>query len=222
MISIHAPLTRCDPGGWIPAIPLRHFNPRTSHEVRLALIASPALTLTFQSTHLSRGATTCHQLWHCASRYFNPRTSHEVRRYFLTVCILSRGFQSTHLSRGATMRCICSTNNLQISIHAPLTRCDMLSRRGFPVSMNFNPRTSHEVRRHFAAPNGFVLRISIHAPLTRCDDQFNTYGVVFLISIHAPLTRCDIVPSKITVSVWNFNPRTSHEVRQRLNSCMRF
>ena len=125
MISIHAPLTRCDPGGWIPAIPLRHFNPRTSHEVRLSAADRPGASDKFQSTHLSRGATLLPEPPVVNLGYFNPRTSHEVR-----LCACPRSSSCPHFN--------------------PRTSHEVRHTR-FPAHVllfNFNPRTSHEVRRY--------------------------------------------------------------------------
>ena len=86
LISIHTPLTGCDrrggPGGHHPADFNPHtphgvrqkglttapadgnFNPRTPHGVRLPFLQVLSLTLRFQPTHPSRGATLmlAHQL----------------------------------------------------------------------------------------------------------------------------------------------------------------
>ena len=104
-----------------------------------------------------------------ASIHFNPRTSHEVRPILLSfnsVAIISihaprmrcdsrsdveiyvnDAFQSTHLAWGAT--CLRSS---KIVHHG-----------------NFNPRTSHEVRRALISGFRFLTAISIHAPRMRCD-----------------------------------------------------
>ena len=55
-----------------------------------------------------------------------------------------------------------------ISIHAPLARCDVAI-------------------KHDSA----VFVISIHAPLARCDVGSAAAGIAKSISIHAPLARCD-------------------------------
>ena len=125
IISIHAPHARCDSRPVIARRRIKHFNPRTSCEVRLPNIWERTwMRWQFQSTHLMRGAT-----WSGCSRagayHFNPRTSCEVRHLvaqsdlivltisihapharcdppliMLLVCRLL--FQSTHLMRGAT------------------------------------------------------------------------------------------------------------------------
>ena len=146
-ISIHAPLTGCDPAAQGCSAARRNFNPRTPHGVRPNCF------------------TNCP-----ARRYFNPRTPHGVRLdglWFtrrnssisihapLTGCDSeapgqydrSSRFQSTHPSRGATASVVLVGQVHAISIHAPLTGCDL-------------QQTLAEVRGN----------ISIHAPLTGCDD----------------------------------------------------
>ena len=100
---------------------------------------------------------------------FNPRTPHGVRR---------------------------SNNNgnyqdEQVSIHAPLTGCDMTAMQKQFEDMGFNPRTPHGVRR-------------LVYTLVR---QTRT------VSIHAPLTGCDPAKSRLLTRTRSFNPRTPHGVR---------
>ena len=149
-ISIHAPLTRCD------RAPFRHqrrasnFNPRTSYEVRRRRV----------KTDPSR-------------RDFNPRTSHEVRRQRRHECATFSMFQSTHLSRGATEFVTGFSTQMQVSIHAPLTRCDYLSVSEIISIVEF--QSTHLLRG--ATPLSYQdssgTLISIHAPLTRCDRKFD-------------------------------------------------
>ena len=105
--------------------------------------------------------------------------------------MLRKLFQSTHLSRGATRLFQRAEIHLAISIHAPLTRCDL--------------------RRILKRSIG---DISIHAPLTRCDECIVLGRQRRCISIHAPLTRCDDAAMVRRRLCCHFNPRTSHEVRR--------
>ena len=58
-------------------------------------------------------------------------------------------------------------------------------------------------------------RISIHAPRVRCDFTRTTCPVgKSRISIHAPRVRCDDCYRNNFWRIFNFNPRTSCEVRQ--------
>ena len=147
----------------------KYFNPRTSCEVRLTASAPGIRQVLFQSTHLLRGATVDMDFGFCSiGKYFNPRTSCEVRltasapgirQVLFQSTHLLRGatasarydyikhiFQSTHLLRGATPTIIEANNYINISIHAPLARCD-----------------------HGLSITRAGERISIHAPLARCD-----------------------------------------------------
>ena len=85
-------------------------------------------------------------------------------------------------------------NDLQfnISIHAPRVRCDGFNNSTMPHTLiNFNPRTSCEVRPKI----GKIV------------------GGDATISIHAPRVRCDTSQSVVQIDNLNFNPRTSCEVR---------
>ena len=124
---------------------MRHFNPRAPRGARLQLPLCPRLSLLFQSTRPSRGAT---------------------RRW--NFCLAFDRFQSTRPSRGATCYAehppqvggisihaplagrdpggLSQVGRLRISIHAPLAGRDGLlcnSRR--PVK-DFNPRAPRGAR----------------------------------------------------------------------------
>ncbi len=107
MVSIHAPLARCDSTGLSYCTGILMFQ--STHPLRGATVTTmpfPASIL-FQSTHPLRGATVYDQLSCC-----------------------SRQFQSTHPLRGAT-RLYRSIHLCQhVSIHAPLARCDAYTRKG--------------------------------------------------------------------------------------------
>ena len=122
-------------------------------------------------------------------------------------------FQSTHPSRGATYR---SQNQLKfsvISIHAPLTGCDLPGWDVRGVPEYFNPRTPHGVRPAGSLSTACTLTISIHAPLTGCDTRIFRGNLRIYISIHAPLTGCDLNSADSGRCCINFNPRTPHGVR---------
>ena len=76
-----------------------------------------------------------------------------------------------------------------ISIHAPLTGCDVERKCQEYMSM----------------------RISIHAPLTGCDDMSDDGYKLINISIHAPLTGCDF--SVIFITIYNFVFQSTHPLR---------
>ena len=146
------------------------FNPRTSCEVRL---------------HLRQ--------FFCMCRCFNPRTSCEVRPSQCRKVVHFFMFQSTHLLRGATTEQNFDALTGQVSIHAPLARCDRRTTRVDRYVFRFNPRTSCEVRHPIFLINRLERFVSIHAPLARCDcNHLGCYR-------HSH----------------RFNPRTSCEVRQQ-------
>ena len=125
-------------------------------------------------------------------------------------------FQSTHPLRDATKNTFNFNGNVEISIHAPLTGCDLILKEPIRLTLHyFNPRTPYGMRLTSSA---YLLRavvfqsthplrdatgcetnvsssncISIHAPLTGCDiQQEDLRQVLRNISIHAPLTGCDM------------------------------
>ena len=146
MISIHAPLARCDENLKKAGRNMKYFNPRTSCEVRHGMIIENLQRIQFQSTHLLRGAT------RSAARASDsepisihaPLARCDFLNFAVFVCTFL--FQSTHLLRGATKICQDPKCRYLISIHAPLARCD-------PPG----------------AVSGHITGISIHAPLARCD-----------------------------------------------------
>ena len=100
-ISIHAPLTRCDSKCSRTASRTRHFNPRTSHEVRPHTRQSRSKYRHFNPRTSHEVRLRAPTLWPSV-RHFNPRTSHEVRLIDVYLVTGNAAFQSTHLSRGAT------------------------------------------------------------------------------------------------------------------------
>ena len=102
-----------------------YFNPRTPYGMRLSWIR-----------RLSR------------QKHFNPRTPYGMRlthRYDLPNTFL---FQSTHPLRDATVSEIVSAGCSEISIHAPLTGCDVRSGVRSSRPQYFNPRTPYGMRRY--------------------------------------------------------------------------
>ena len=81
-------------------------------------------------------------------RYFNPRTPRGVRRQFPNGTLpTAASFQSTHPLRGATGFIEKGNAPGCISIHAPLTGCDLRSAHQDSGTSYFNPRTPCGVRR---------------------------------------------------------------------------
>ena len=147
------------------------FNSRTSCEVRPAPARIKAGRKRFQLTHLLRGATRKRNRWT------------GIRR-----------FQLTHLLRGATTRDGLSYQQIAISTHAPLARCDAC-----------------------CCGHSIALQISTHAPLARCDIIARIMATMASISTHAPLARCDCAATGSRKVVKDFNSRTSCEVRHIVN-----
>ena len=99
-------------------------------------------------------------------------------------------FQSTHLMRGATRQ------------YAPSARRKIFQSTHLMRGATVNTMLTD-----------YELEISIHAPHARCDCRCCRIRCRFIISIHAPHARCDRRPFTPAVPIWNFNPRTSCEVR---------
>ena len=212
-ISIHAPLTGCD---CIQLLFLDHqpnFNPRTPYGMRLLQVFNLLMARLFQSTHPLRDATSSSTSKAHLARYFNPRTPYGMR--------LHRSFLREQAE--------------QISIHAPLTGCDI-----YNISILYIIEISIHAPLTGCDHNNVALKscgiISIHAPLTGCDRLFIIlYSLLLIfqsthplrdatflnelarfriqISIHAPLTGCDYGFPCQDISVADFNPRTPYGMR---------
>ena len=101
-----------------------------------------------------------------------------------------------------------------ISIHAPLTGCDIIICDYFNSDQYFNPRTPYGMRRLISQQSEVIYDISIHAPLTGCD-RYTCIQCRYemLISIHAPLTGCDSRSNQWNICFDYFNPRTPYGMR---------
>ena len=130
-ISIHAPLARCDRAGNVHISTGMYFNPRTSCEVRQNALMLLSLRIAI-SIHAP--------LARCDSRVSSG-------------VFLDTTFQSTHLLRGATEYHVEFDTIVAISIHAPLARCDFKFVKKHSLFINFNPRTSCEVRPELVLPS---------------------------------------------------------------------
>ena len=174
---------------------IRHFNSRTSCEVRQT--ASEIL------------ATVSN---------FNSRTSCEVRLNTTRNIAWLSLFQLTHLLRGATRRpCRLHRNTTPISTHAPLARCDIIAKQPSAFqsisthaplarcdASEFRPRTR--------------IKISTHAPLARCDTPIR-YSLFHLLHFNSR-TSCEVRLdwNEYNAERINFNSRTSCEVRRAVGS----
>ena len=101
---------------------------------------------------------------------------------------------------------------MHISTHAPLARRDLFERllKGVLEISTHAPlaRCDDEVHDYLDP-----ITISTHAPLARCDASSLHPPKIFMISTHAPLARCDLLRTGHSLPVFNFNSRTSCEVR---------
>ena len=80
--------------------------------------------LSFQSTHLTRGATKTRLKRIRQKLDFNPRTSHEVRPYQAEIQAHQQNF-NPRTSHEVRLSDSIGSASVNISIHAPHTRCDL-------------------------------------------------------------------------------------------------
>ena len=217
-ISIHAPRVRCDGIFKRKKILLGYFNPRTSCEVRQPVMMRHKLIVNI-SIHAPR--VRCDQevySFQTEWRYFNPRTSCEVRQKRENELPYIDYFNPRTSCEVRRRRRKRKGKPKNISIHAPRVRCDV-----------------------FIVFSSYGSYISIHAPRVRCDKQLKEkiqaicifqsthlvwgatledyyYYEFYFISIHAPRVRCDRREYKFQRREYNFNPRTSCEVRPNVRS----
>ena len=101
-----------------------------------------------------------------------------------------------------------------ISIHAPLTGCDMSKQLKGRKLTNFNPRTPYGMRHVSISISVSSSVISIHAPLTGCDSTHyrKSQNIQEFQSTH-PLR--DATQGALQQCKWNsnFNPRTPYGMR---------
>ena len=124
-----------------------------------------------------------------------------------------------------------------ISIHAPRTGSDTVSRHRTSQNVyfnprsphgerllvtasrvggfsDFNPRSPHGERRAFSPLPHVAVPISIHAPRTGSDLQQNSLDFLQGISIHAPRTGSDRAGRAVRIGADDFNPRSPHGERR--------
>ena len=127
---------------------------------------------------------------------------------------MNEWFQSTHPLRDATKLKKLKRGADDISIHAPLTGCDLQHQKKqrerlrfqsthplrdatrFTVScvvlhLYFNPRTPYGMRRSRQIRRGKVIWFQSTHPLRDATLEIPFVCVSYIISIHAPLTGCD-------------------------------
>ena len=107
----------------------------------------------------------------------------------------------------------CYKVTYKISIHAPLTGCDHRNHLFWKCHSYFNPRTPYGMRLRITWAFNNLDIISIHAPLTGCDSTEKIKHESYAISIHAPLTGCDRHKNYSNHGKMDFNPRTPYGMR---------
>ena len=168
-----------------------NFNPRTPHGVRPGLEKATSSWSLFQSTHPSRGATIFTGKFMDSGQFQSTHPSRGATTG-RSLALQTFPFQSTHPSRGATIPRNINYAFIPISIHAPLTGCDLIEISPLYGGLYFNPRTPHGVRQSLSTvdnPNFLFQSTHPSRGATTDDGDFST---PFFISIHAPLTGCDM------------------------------
>ena len=170
--------------------------------------------------------------------YFNPRTPYGMRHSQVYLLVYSNfWFQSTHPLRDATVIRSVRHDFSFISIHAPLTGCDIVHLQflRFPdefqsthplrdatlwcllsqfLSYHFNPRTPYGMRRGVKIMiNNKSIDFNPRTPYGMRLSWYMRSLVHRQISIHAPLTGCDQNFITVINNIWDFNPRTPYGMR---------
>ena len=123
-------------------------------------------------------------------------------------------FQSTHPLRDATKKDAVLMGLTMISIHAPLTGCDIQKEEElrketisihapltgcdryhhssyYHTKKHFNPRTPYGMRRSSTIIQRYLLLFQSTHPLRDATSKGIYNSDIVAISIHAPLTGCD-------------------------------
>ena len=193
--------------------------------------------VTFQLTHLLRGATKQHFLRHAASQF---QLTHLLRGATNSGPggRPDPGFQLTHLLRGATTdnvgladavtdfnsrtscevrhprRYVCSGHKIHFNSRTSCeVRHDPRVQNAIPLT-DFNSRTSCEVRHKSAAHKRRARKFQLTHLLRGATSSFRYSLCSYFISTHAPLARCDLMPFLRARARIDFNSRTSCEVRR--------
>ena len=101
-----------------------------------------------------------------------------------------------------------------ISTHAPLARCDPLMWWATKRKIDFNSRTSCEVRQACSWTTIYTPIFQLTHLLRGATKFMHWQTSLKQISTHAPLARCDKPVYLRSDIFFNFNSRTSCEVRR--------
>ena len=151
-----------------------NFNPRSSCEERLLLIATLPDGTRFQSTLLMRGATTMGYV-------------SKVRKDI--------SIHAPHARSDPALFAVLA-KFVGISIHAPHARSDSFDTGMMSPYVNFNPRSSCEERRARARCGLWRCKISIHAPHARSDWDF------FKLRENQPIFQSTLLMRGATSAAW--------------------
>ncbi len=189
-ISIHAPRTGSDARRSVARAGWRYFNPRSPHGERLVLLVNVQTVEIFQSTLPARGATGRGTPHGFKSRFQStlPARGATTSSRARVACI---SFQSTLPARGATPREICEPVPVPISIHAPRTGSDRLSRASLFFFVDFNPRSPHGERRVPECTKRPRNNFNPRSPHGERHPRALGFLPEVFISIHAPRTGSD-------------------------------
>ena len=216
-ISIHAPRTGSDSTRKICMAQLRRFQStlpaRGATDEPLQNGGTLRISIHAPRTGSDRGIER-RFFWRVD---FNPRSPHGERRAVSTGVASDVNFnpRSPHGERRLQMGK--RLKWLKISIHAPRTGsdCHLLS-RGIPI-IYFNPRSPHGERpsRRTSTRKQFLFQSTL--PARGATKEATAVYINEEISIHAPRTGSDAKLSLLATFLPDFNPRSPHGERHRIN-----
>ena len=170
----------------------------------------------FQSTRPLRGAT-CSQLTQFFSRHQFQSTrplrgaTHRGKIFYGI-----NKFQSTRPLRGATGTVCCLSQNISISIHAPLAGRDQHLAHFLPPIRHFNPRAPCGARQSSSYAVRSASYFNPRAPCGARPETINAETTDDTISIHAPLAGRDTLSKMSSRGSADFNPRAPCGARHHL------
>ena len=146
-------------------------------------------SLLFQSTHPLRDATL---------------EKRQISRYNV--------FQSTHPLRDATWYVVIDNEDNQISIHAPLTGCDVNSTDPSTLFGDFNPRTPYGMRRHVECLHEINVYFNPRTPYGMRPGAIDEWYGYCYFNPRTPYGM-RLIMRMIKKNCTDFNPRTPYGMR---------
>ena len=106
-------------------------------------------------------------MWSDRFSNFNPRTPYGMRLItFLHYCIFNACISIHAPLTGCDIKTLADYFNVSlISIHAPLTGCDQAGEEGWKVCQDFNPRTPYGMRQEFGELDVLIIEFQSTHPL---------------------------------------------------------